>query len=178
MSNPRVHVAALSPTTQTPPPRPTTHPPTYATTVNPAWMPLSWDANTQHLWSAGILRAAVGGGGLLRVNRRNGQRPQHTWCNKCARVTRVWARQRRLAKWPEKCARAGFLAYSAIGIWAAASVQGAFASLGGSQIGISVKTHDIGRRPGHGWPGGSKTGSKRKWSAASTVAGTNTPRAC
>ena len=38
------------------------------------------------------------------------------------------------------------------------------------------KTHDKGRKLGHGWPGGSKTGSKRKWPAASTVAGTNTTR--
>ena len=118
MSNPRVHVAALSPTTQTPPPRPTTHPPTYATAVNPAWMPLNWDANPKHLWSAGILRASVGGGGLLGVHTRNGQRPQHTWCNKCARVTRVWARQRRLAKSPIKirpCAFSGILTHRNLG---------------------------------------------------------------
>ena len=118
MSNPRVHVAALSPTTQTPPPRPTTHPPTHKEAIASAWMPQSWEANTKSSWSAGILRASVGGGGLLVERRRSGQRPQHTWCHKCARVTRVWARQSRLAKSPRKmrpCGLYGILTHRNLG---------------------------------------------------------------
>ena len=110
-SNPRVHVSALSPKAQKPRPRPTTHPPTYTTTIDPVWTPPSREANTKHSWSARIVHASVGRGGLLAVNRWSGHRPQHTWCHKRAQVTRVRARQSRLARWPYKCARGRLLAY-------------------------------------------------------------------